>query len=71
MKQITVSIPESKFLFFLELIKHLDFVKVESIDTESTFEAIKENIKRGLHEVEMIEKGEIKATTLQDFFDEI
>jgi hypothetical protein len=29
MKQITLKIPDKKFKFFMELIKSLDFVKVE------------------------------------------
>jgi hypothetical protein len=29
MKQITLKIPDNKFRFFMELIKNLDFVKVE------------------------------------------
>ncbi|MDH5399557.1 MAG: hypothetical protein OEX02_15515 [Cyclobacteriaceae bacterium] len=29
MKQITLNIPDNKFQFFMELIKNLNFVKVE------------------------------------------
>jgi hypothetical protein len=34
MKQITLKIPDKKFKFFMELIKNLDFVKVED-ETDS------------------------------------
>ena len=36
MKQVTLNIPEGKFRFFMELIRSLDFVKVEN-DVKNTF----------------------------------
>jgi len=71
MRQVTLNIQDSKFGFFMDLISNLDFVKIESDDASPTKEEILQNIKTGLREVEMIERGEMKATTLKEFLDEI
>jgi len=72
MALITLKIKENKVGFFMELIKNFDFVKVEKEDfTEPTNEEIKENIKQGLLEVNLIEKGEMKAVHLNDFLNEL
>ena len=72
MTQIVLKIKDSKVGFFLELIKNFDFVKVEKQDdTEPTKDEIKEDIKQGLKEVQLIEKGKMKATPLNDFLNEI
>ena len=72
MTQITLNIKDSKVGFFLELIKNFDFVKVEKQGyTEPTNDEIKENIKQGLQEVKLIEQGKMKATSLNDFLNEL
>lgn len=72
MTQLTLKIQDNKIQFFLELIKNFDFVKVEKGDyTEPTKEEIKENIKQGLKEVQLIEQGKMKATPLKDFLNEL
>ncbi|MFA6403817.1 MAG: hypothetical protein WCX31_19640 [Salinivirgaceae bacterium] len=72
MTQITLNIKENKVEFFMELIKNFDFVKLGKEDyTEQTKEAVKENIKQGLKELQLIEQGEMKATPLKDFLNEL
>ena len=51
MKQVILNIKESKFQFFMELIRSLDFVKVD--DDGNSKEAILSNIKKGLEEVKL------------------
>ena len=72
MTQVTLKIQDSKLAFFLELIKNFDFVKVENHGyVEPTNEEIKESIKQGLKEVELIEQGKMESTTLKDFLNEL
>ena len=72
MTLITLKIKNSKVGFFMELIKNFDFIKVEKQDnTEPAKEEIKENITRGLKEVQLIEQGKRKATPLKDFINEL
>ena len=72
MTQIILNIKDSKVGFFLELIKNFDFVNVEkAISSEPTKDEIKDQIKQGLKEVELIEQGKMKATPLNDFLNEL
>jgi hypothetical protein len=54
MKKVTVHIEESKYSFFLELIKSLDFVSIEKeedwVDNLSITD--KENIQKGIDDLE-------------------
>jgi hypothetical protein len=54
MKKVTIQIEESKYPFFLELIKSLDFVSIEKeedwFDNLST--ADKKNIEKGIDDLE-------------------
>jgi len=54
MKRISLNIKESKFQFFMELIKSLDFVQVD--DDGDSREAILKNVKKGLKEVKLAKK---------------
>lgn len=70
MKQITLNIPDSKFTFFMELIKSLSFVKVEE-DQEPTKEEILANIKQGFKEMRLVEKGKLKSRPAKEFLNEL
>ena len=72
MTQITLDIKDSKVGFFMELIRNFSFVKVDQQDyDEPTKEEIKENIRQGLREVQLIEQGKMKATPIKDFLNEL
>jgi hypothetical protein len=68
MTQLTIQIQENKVPFFMELIKNFDFVKVDKYPTK---EEIKDNIRQGLKEIQLIEQGKMKATPLKDFLNEL
>lgn len=54
MKQVIVNIEEHKYLFFLELIKSMDFVSIENEEDwygDLTFEE-KKNIQKGIDDIE-------------------
>ena len=69
MKQIVLSIDESKFGFFLELIRHFDFIRIE--ESEPSHKEIKEKIRKEIKEVELIERDEMAGTSLNHFIDEL
>ena len=72
MKTITLHIPNKKYSQFVELAKNLRYVKkIELEDDEPTKEEILEGIKEGLKEVKLIQQGNIKATFLKDFLNEL
>jgi hypothetical protein len=68
MTQLTIQIQESKVPFFMELIKNFDFVKVDNYPTK---EKVKDNIRQGLKELQLIEQGKMKATPLKDFLNDL
>lgn len=68
MTRLTIQIQESKVAFFMELIKNFDFVKV---DQYTTNEDIKDNIRQGLQEMQLIEQGKMQTTPLNDFLNEL
>jgi hypothetical protein len=70
MKQITLNIKDSKFKFFLELIKNFDFVQVEENEGDAK-EAILANIKQGLEEVKLVQEGKMKSRPAKELLDEL
>lgn len=82
MALITLKIKDSKLSFFKELVRNLDFVKVEKVEQgemeedeeeyrEPTKEEIKENIRQGLREVKLIEEGKMKSRPAKEFLDKL
>lgn len=69
MIQIKLKIQESRFQFFMELIKSLDFVQIDE-DGDSK-EEILDNLKKGLDEVKLARKGKLQTTPAKAFFDEL
>jgi uncharacterized protein YlbG (UPF0298 family) len=71
MKQLTVYINDASYNHFMELVKHLSYVKkVESNDENSKLQVV-ESIKVGLKEVSQFKKGNLKTTTSKQFLNEL
>ena len=65
MKQLTISIPDKKYLFFMELLKNLGFAKVTEIDIpEEHKTAVRERMKKSSEDPERILDWE----SVQDHF---
>ena len=47
------------------------FVELDEEYREPTHEEIKESIRRGLKEVQLIEEGKMKSTPIDEFLDEL
>ena len=69
MKQVILNIKESKFQFFIELVRSLDFVQID--DDGDSKEAILSNIKNGLEEVKLARQGKLKTTPAKGFLNEL
>ena len=71
MKQVTLSVNDTKFSFFMELISSFDFVEIEQ-DQEDSKEAITNNIKQGIRELKDIQEGKTSPKiTLKEFLNEL
>ena len=76
MKQITISVPDGQFAFFMQLVKALDFVKIENEDTlEKSLSPAQretwENIKAGFEEYRLTETGKQIARPLDALLGEL
>ena len=70
MKQLTLKIENSKYHFFLELLKNLDFVQIETIEEDSKEEIFK-NIKEGVKDLKKYKEGKLETTLAKDFINEL
>jgi hypothetical protein len=72
MKQVTLNIPENKYLFFMELIKSLGFVKIQSEQ-----KLYKENqlfvdeVQESLNQVEKHLEGKIELKSADQLLNEL
>jgi hypothetical protein len=72
MKQVTLHIPDKKYLFFIELAKSLDFVKkIEEEEEEPTKEEILEGFKQAVKELNLVKKGKLKARDARELINEL
>ena len=56
----------------MELLRNFSFVKVKNeSDDEPSKEEILEGIRRGLHEVKLIEEGKMKSRPAKEFIREL
>jgi hypothetical protein len=72
MKQLIIHIPDKKYVFFVELIKNLGFVKIQSerkLYPEQ--EVMLDKLNESLHLVEKHTKGEIKLKSAEELLDEL
>jgi len=70
MRQITVYTSDKDYSHFLELAKNLNYVRKIETDEDSE-ESILDNIKAGLEEVRLFNKGKLKTTPANDFLNEL
>lgn len=76
MKQITVSVPDGQFAFFMQLVKALNFVQIEDQETleDSLTPPQKEtwkNVKAGFEEYKLTEAGKRPARPIEALLDEL
>jgi len=71
--KVTLDISDNKVSAFLNFIKSLDFIRIESKEDyeEPTKQEILESIKQGLVEAKRHEKGEIKLQSAREFLNEL
>lgn len=77
MKQITLSVPDREYTFFIKVIKAFSFVKIEKTKTVKEFvptpEQLEwvEGLKSALEEVEEHQQGKKKLKNLDELIDEL
>lgn len=71
MRQVTIYTTDKDYSHFVQLAKSLHYVKKVETDEDSAKENIVNNIKKGFEEMQLIKKGELKTTPLNDFLNEL
>lgn len=71
MATLTLKIEDEKVDFFKDLIENFSFVKVQSEDDGDSDEDIRENIRQGIKEMKLVERGELKSTPFSEFLKEL
>ena len=71
MRQVTVYTTDKEYSHFVELTRNLHYVKKIVVDDEPTNDEIVNNLKKGFEEMQLIKKGKIKTTSLNDFLNEL
>ncbi len=80
MKQITLLIPDSNYIFFMELVKSLPFVKkieaADEIQKKSEFPAeskskLMKDLTEAMSEVKHHKQGKIKLRTAEQLLNEL
>lgn len=70
MKQVVLNIKESKYKFFMELVKSLDFVQVDE-DAGDSKEEIVANLTQAFKELKLYKEGKLKGIPVEKLLDEI
>jgi hypothetical protein len=71
MRHVTVYTTDKEYGHFVQLAKNLHYVKRIETDEEPTKEEIISNLKRGFKEMQLIKKGKLKTTSIEDFLNEL
>ena len=71
MRQVTVYTTDKEYSHFVELTRNLHYVKKIVVDDEPTKNVILSNLKKGFEEMQLIKKGKLKTTSLNDFLNEL
>jgi hypothetical protein len=71
--KVTLDINDSKAAAFLNFIKSLDFIRIQSKEDyeEPTKEEILNSIKQGMKEVQLHQQGKIELQSARDFLNEL
>jgi hypothetical protein len=67
-KSITLTIPNKKYKFFLELLKNFSFIQIEDISDGDSKENVLANLKQGFKDMQAIKKNKLKTFPIEDLF---
>lgn len=71
--KVTLDINDSKAAAFLNFVKSLDFIRIQSKEDyeEPTKHEILDSIKQGMKEVQLHKEGKIELQSARDFLNEL
>ena len=71
--RVTLDIKDSKAAAFLNFVKSLDFIHIQSKEDyeEPTKQEILDSIRQGMKEVQLHKEGKIELQSARDFLNEL
>ena len=71
--KVTLEINDSKAAAFLNFVKSLDFIRIQSKEDyeEPTKQEILDSIRQGMKEVQLHKEGKIELQSARDFLNEL
>jgi hypothetical protein len=70
-RQIVLNVIPRKYDFFMELLKSLDFVRVEENNDGDSREKIVANIRQAAKDVELINAGKLQGRPARELLNEL
>ncbi len=67
-KSITLTVPNKKYKFFLELLKNFSFIQIKDISDGDSKEQVLANLKQGFKDMQAIKKNKLKTFPVEDLF---
>ena len=72
MKDITLSVPDKDYSFFIKLVKNLDFVQIkDTAKTKSKKQQFLDEFKEAIEEVNLAKRGKIKLKSADQLLSEL
>jgi hypothetical protein len=71
MRHVTVYTTDEEYSNFVQLAESLAYVKKIETDEGDSKEDIVSNLKKGFEEMQLLKKGKLKTTSLNDFLNEL
>jgi len=72
MKDITLSVQDKDYSFFVKLVKNLDFVQIkEPVGHKSKKQKFLDEFKEAVEELNQVKEGKIKGRPVQELLDEL
>ena len=71
MKEVTLFIPEEKYLLFIEFAKNISFIKKIEVEDEIPKEHVLKGIKQAVKEMNLIKAGKLKARDARELVNEL
>lgn len=71
MATLTVEAEDNELNFLRDLLNKFPFVKINEDAEEDSDEAIRANIREGVRELSLVEKGKLKTHSAREFLKEL
>ncbi|MDR1779435.1 MAG: hypothetical protein LBR50_01725 [Tannerella sp.] len=69
-RQVVLNVPNSKYGFFMKLLKHFEYVRIEDNDGDSR-EVIMDNFNEAFQNMKLIKDGKLEGRPAEELLNEL